>query len=366
MRSRFPNISHQNRSVPTSVTIVYPYSTSSASLMSPNLPLWFYLSFEHVTTPLGRLLAKFYLSSGKSLRYRPHSVCLPSLIQCSQGLQYMHELRVAHRYVRKVAALAVVKLCMGRDCTDTNIMFDPRPMYPQMFHPRTPKKSLDYRGSSKHSTRTACPVRYYFIDFGLSRRYNPEDGPPRAHPIRGGDKAAPEFKAWNGELLDPFPTDVYYVGNAIQQLILEVRRDRHCLACIGLLSFHEVLPRDGFFGSPCTRYDPARPFEETDNRRGSPPIRRTTEMRPILDIAVSSGSPQRGVRRGLVPQRASHLSHHPLCHYAQARDTRAFLARIILVIHTAVLFLYCLSYCCHFFVYTPWESTNCHSFTRDQ
>ena len=104
-------------------------------------------------------------------------------------------------------------------------MFDPQPMYPQMFHPRSPEKSLDYRGSPKHSTRTARPVRYYFIDFGLSRRYNPNDGPPREHPIRGGDKSVPEFKNWDGELLDPFPTDIYYVGNMIQESVLQVRRE---------------------------------------------------------------------------------------------------------------------------------------------
>ena len=103
-------------------------------------------------------------------------------------------------------------------------MFDPLPMYPQMFHPRSHDKSLDYRGSAKHSTRTARPVRYYFIDFGLSRRYNPEDGPPREHPIRGGDKSVPEFKNWEGGLLDPFPTDIYYIGNMIRESVLQVCR----------------------------------------------------------------------------------------------------------------------------------------------
>ncbi len=78
--------------------------------------------------------------------------------------------------------------------------------------------------SAKYLTRTARPVRYYFIDFGPSRRYNPEDGPPREHPIRGGDKSVPEFKNWNGDLLDPFPTDIYYVGNMIQESVLQVCR----------------------------------------------------------------------------------------------------------------------------------------------
>lgn len=54
-------------------------------------------------------------------------------------------------------------------------------------------------------------------------RYNPEDGPPREHPIVGGDKTVPEFQNWNGELLDPFPTDIYYIGNMIRTSILHVR-----------------------------------------------------------------------------------------------------------------------------------------------
>lgn len=104
-------------------------------------------------------------------------------------------------------------------------MYDPRPLYPDMFHPSVPRKSRDWKGRAKHSTRTLHPVKYYFIDFGLSRRYDPKDGPPREHPIRGGDKSVPEFQPgkWNGELLDPFPTDIYYLGNLIRKDIVKVR-----------------------------------------------------------------------------------------------------------------------------------------------
>ncbi|TBU31687.1 hypothetical protein BD311DRAFT_656397 [Dichomitus squalens] len=127
------------------------------------------------------------------------------LTQVFEGLQFMHELHVAH----------------SRDCVAQNIMYDPRRMYPHMFHPKDPDKSPDFKSKARHSNRTVCPVKYYFIDFGLSRRYNPEDGPPREHPIRGGDKSVPEFQSWKGDLVDPFPTDIYYVGNMIRTDILE-------------------------------------------------------------------------------------------------------------------------------------------------
>ena len=38
----------------------------------------------------------------------------------------------------------------------------------------------------KHYSRTQRPVKYYFVDFGISRRYNPDDGPPLEYPIFGG------------------------------------------------------------------------------------------------------------------------------------------------------------------------------------
>lgn len=115
------------------------------------------------------------------------------------------------------------------DCTVNNTMSDAWPMFPNMFHPpRRPSRTLDYQISSKPLTQTACPVKYYFIDFGIPERYNVEDGLPREHPIRGGNKSVPEFKNWNGEMLDPFPTVVYYLGNMVKQTILEASGDDDC------------------------------------------------------------------------------------------------------------------------------------------
>ena len=100
-------------------------------------------------------------------------------------------------------------------------------------------------------------MRYYFIDFGLSRRYNPDDGPPREHPIRGGDKSVPEFKTWNGELLDPFPTDISYLGNVIKRTVLEVRGPIDYSTLVLTEAYRPALPRNGVFDSLGHGYDPA-------------------------------------------------------------------------------------------------------------
>lgn len=102
-------------------------------------------------------------------------------------------------------------------------MMDPRPLYPDLYHFVSISKKRDMSGTAKNYTRTRKPVRYYFIDFGLSRRYNPAKGPPRSRPIWGADRTVPEFHK-SLDPCDPFPTDVYYLGNVIRTVFLDVRR----------------------------------------------------------------------------------------------------------------------------------------------
>ena len=96
-----------------------------------------------------------------------------------------------------------------------NIMLDPTHLYPDSFHPVATNLNRNYSGDAKHFTRTQRPLKYYFIDFGLSRRYDPSDTNPMERPIWGGDKEVPEFQNSN-EPRDPFATDVFYIGNAIR------------------------------------------------------------------------------------------------------------------------------------------------------
>lgn len=96
-------------------------------------------------------------------------------------------------------------------------------MYKHPWHPIVTIMKRDYSGLAKHYSRTEKPPKYYFIDFGLSRKYNPADGPPLELPIQGGDKSVPEFQDDGYDKpADPFRTDIYYLGSMIREAFLEV------------------------------------------------------------------------------------------------------------------------------------------------
>lgn len=107
------------------------------------------------------------------------------------------------------------------DCMSLNIMMDPRGLYPNMYHPLNRYFDVGNNHRAKHYTRTLKPVKYYFIDFGISRKFDPQGGPPRELPILGGDRTAPELQNCRVPI-DPFPTDIYYLGNFIREEILKV------------------------------------------------------------------------------------------------------------------------------------------------
>lgn len=100
---------------------------------------------------------------------------------------------------------------------------DPKPIWPQLHHPIVKLRSRDFKSSAKHRSRTMHPTRYFLIDFGLSTRFNPDDGEPLDYGIIGGDKSVPELQ--NGgdlELKNPFAIDVYYLGNMLRKTFLRV------------------------------------------------------------------------------------------------------------------------------------------------
>jgi hypothetical protein len=100
-------------------------------------------------------------------------------------------------------------------------MMDATPLYLDPYHPSRVKWKRDFSGRATYLTRTQRPVKYYFTDFGISRRYKPGNGPPLERQAVGGDNTVPEFQN-SSQLCNPFPTDIYYLGNMIRQNFLEV------------------------------------------------------------------------------------------------------------------------------------------------
>jgi hypothetical protein len=71
-------------------------------------------------------------------------------------------------------------------------------------------------------SRSKLSPRYLLIDFGISRRYQAEDRPPSEGIIRGADKTPPEHQG-DVDACDPFPTDIYYLGNMVREEFTQVR-----------------------------------------------------------------------------------------------------------------------------------------------
>lgn len=99
---------------------------------------------------------------------------------------------------------------------------DARPMYPEPWHPQRLNRTFDFKRPSAHYRRTVRPVKYYFIDFGHSCRYKAEGRPPMEPIMLAGDKSPPEHNIPGVTSCDPFPTDVYYLGNLIREDFINV------------------------------------------------------------------------------------------------------------------------------------------------
>lgn len=98
-------------------------------------------------------------------------------------------------------------------------------LFPDGWHPKKPHMNREYTGPAKPVyTRTQKPPRYLWIDFGLSAHFRDPNNPPVYLPAHGTDKTAPEFQEEmeNPSSYDPFPTDIYYLGNLVRTYFLDV------------------------------------------------------------------------------------------------------------------------------------------------
>ncbi|KDQ51608.1 hypothetical protein JAAARDRAFT_41078 [Jaapia argillacea MUCL 33604] len=151
-----------------------------------------------------------YLRAFDNPRFDTYGEAIACFQQLFDGLQFLHRHLIAHR-----------------DNHNLNIMLDPTSLYPNSFHPVQTKRKPNFDRNAKHYTRTQRPTKYLFIDFGISRRYKPEDMPPNEPIIDGADRTVPEFREEvaerTGLSCNPFPTDIYYMGNMIREEFIQKR-----------------------------------------------------------------------------------------------------------------------------------------------
>ncbi|KAJ3813042.1 hypothetical protein F5876DRAFT_36009 [Lentinula aff. lateritia] len=133
--------------------------------------------------------------------------------QLFEGIQFMHEHLVAHG-----------------DCTAMNIMMDGSQMYPKGWSSLDPSQARDnpFRAAKRAGFRMQFWPKYYLIDFGLSHMYSKKSTvPPLERILRGGDKSAPEH-APKYKHANPFPTDIYYIGNLVRENFTERSDSSFC------------------------------------------------------------------------------------------------------------------------------------------
>ena len=85
------------------------------------------------------------------------------------------------------------------------------------------KSNQDLKNLKKKGTAKVATIRHFYVHEAY-RSTNVQDDLIQFALDRafGGDKTVPEFRQFN-DLHDPFPTDVYYLGNILRTDFLEVR-----------------------------------------------------------------------------------------------------------------------------------------------
>jgi len=121
--------------------------------------------------------------------------------QTLEGLADMHRRGVAHR-----------DLAVG------NIMMDASGMYPHGFHPTATDLTLDCHDYARSTRRRNVPsLRYYFIDFGISSSFEPEE----SHLVLGTDAQDQDVPELSLTIpYDPFLVDVFTLGNVYRRKLL--------------------------------------------------------------------------------------------------------------------------------------------------
>ena len=100
-------------------------------------------------------------------------------------------------------------------------MMDASALYPRGFHPMaTYYLPEDGITPAPCLSRSTTPVTYYFVDFGLSSLFSPNDTNRLVTGTHGIDREVPELSLT--EAYDPFKVDIFILGNMFRMAFYEV------------------------------------------------------------------------------------------------------------------------------------------------
>lgn len=101
-------------------------------------------------------------------------------------------------------------------------MYDAEKVYPKGYHPAIEVLTMDVQTFAPHISRTAAGgVKYFVTDFGISTKF--EEGEERL--VLGTycqDETVPELS--DDIPYDPFPVDIYTLGNVFKRDLLDVKK----------------------------------------------------------------------------------------------------------------------------------------------
>lgn len=101
-------------------------------------------------------------------------------------------------------------------------MMDASGMYPRGHHPHLTRLLPDISAKAPFVSRVMArpPVKYYYIDFGISSKFSPDEKSRLVYGSLGRDQEVPELST--SIPYDPFKVDIFLIGNALRQMMRDV------------------------------------------------------------------------------------------------------------------------------------------------
>jgi hypothetical protein len=103
-------------------------------------------------------------------------------------------------------------------------MMDADVLFPKGCHPVHSWLLPDASDFAPVRSRSSVPLRYYFVDYGISSYFDPAiEQERKVLGLDGIDREVPELS--NDVSYDPFKVDIFIIGNMIKQEVYQVRQD---------------------------------------------------------------------------------------------------------------------------------------------